>query len=223
MKWSRSGVLAATLLIAAILVAMPAAVGATASQLWYLDGAPHSCGSPFSVMEKAWGAQAGWVTIGAGGCKTWLAENAAVCDVTFPGGAWVIELRIDEYEIGEPDPESLDEWEVHIGGWDTDLEQWYDIPTTTETFLTFDQGYNAVIIELQAESATILQGDYLALEVCNTDTNPHMISTDGESSLRSPHMDPGYPTPEVATVALLGLGLLGLVGYVGVRRVRAPK
>ena len=215
--------LIAVLVIGGLVLAMTATVGAVASQLWYLDGAFHPDVSEYGVMEKTWGAQVGWVTIPGESCETWLAENAAVCDVTFPGGALVVELKIDEFEIGPPDPGSMDKWEVHLGGWDPDSSSWYDIPTFTQTYFTHDQGYNVIIIELQTGSGTILQGDYLALMVCNTDTNGHMVSTDGESSLRSPHLDPGYPMPELATVALLGLDIVGLGGYVGLRRVRSSE
>jgi len=215
--------LIAALVIGVLVLAVTATAGAVAPQLWYLDGAFHPDVSEYGVMEKTWGAQGGWVTIPGESCEIWLAENAAFCDVTFPGGAWVVELKIDQFEIGPPDPGSMYDWEVYLGGWDTDTSTWYDIPTSTETYLTHDQGYNVIIIELQTGSATIYQGDYLALMVCNNDTDAHMVSTNGESSLRSPHLDPGYPMPEIATVALLGLGIVGLGGYMGLRRARSSE
>jgi len=42
--------------------------------------------------------------------------------------------------------------------------------------------------------------------------------TGGKTTISSPSADPGYPVPEMGTLALFSVGLLALVGYVAYRR-----
>jgi len=187
-----------------------------APQLWYLDSETRLGRLAGYEMEKSGGpsddGQTGSVNIEAGNSAIWLADQAAVCDVTFPSGSWVIEIRTDsDWGTGG------DKCEVSVGGWDT-TTGWYDIPTITVTTITWDDGQNILTILLQTTSATIYEGDYLALKIKNNDSDSHEVYTDGRSSLRSPDTDPGYPIPELATGILLGLGLVGLVGYLRLRR-----
>ena len=184
-----------------------------APQLWYLDSETAPAGYE---MEKSGGpgddGQTGSVDIGAGNGLVWLADQTAVCDVTFPSGSWVVEIRTDsDWGTGG------DKCEVSVGGWDT-ATGWYEIPTITVTTITWDDGQNILTILLQTGSATIYQDDYLALKLKNNDSGSHTIDTNGRSSLRSPDTDPGYPVPELAAGILLGLGLVGLAGYLGLRR-----
>jgi hypothetical protein len=187
-----------------------------APQLWYLD-------SEVTVadyqMEKANGpgddGQTGSVNIGAGNGALWLADEAAICDVTFPSGSWVAEIKTDsDWGI---DGEKC---EVSVGGWDADTG-WYEIPTITATKVTWDAGFNILIVLLETDSGTVFQGDYLALKVSNDDSSAHDVYTTGSSSLRSPDTDPGYPVPELAAGILLGLGLAGLAGYRWLRKSKS--
>ena len=189
------------------------ALAATGVQQWYLDSVSSSAGYE---MEKKDGpgddGQSGSVTIDPGNSTIWLADQAAVSDVTFPGGSWYIYVNTDS------------DWgtdgnlcEAKVGGWDT-IGGWYDIPATIGTL--YFAG-NIVIVEYQADPATIYQGDYLALEIKNNDSVTHLIYTDGASALRSPDTDPGYPVAEAVSGALLGLGLVGLAGYAGWKRRKA--
>ncbi len=206
---------AIVLLLAAVLLLSTTIIASatTASQLWYLDITCHPAAG--KVMEKAWGAQSGWVQVLAGDHPMWLAENAAQCDVTFPSGAWVVELRTDsDWGSGG------DNCDVTVGGWDT-ASGWYDISTTTESTVVWDSGQNILKVELQTGSATIYKDDYLALKIENNDSASHTVYTDGGSSVRSPDTDPGYPIPELPVAILLGLGLVGLAGYLGIREYRA--
>jgi hypothetical protein len=200
-----------TLIIVCLLTLISASIaGATAPQLWYLDGSLHPDISQHGVMEKAINQQSGWAIIPAGSSKIWLAENAAICDVTFPGGSWVAELKLDSSLISVAALDDGYEWEASIGGWNVDTG-WYEIVTVTTSTTYWDSGRNVLIVELQTEPATIYEGNYLALSVLNMDSIAHTVITDGRSSLRSPDTDPGYPLPEIATAVMLGLGFFGLV------------
>ena len=192
---------------------MTTMVLAAGSQTWLLDS---ETTTPGYEMEKKDGpgddGQSGSVTIDPGNSTIWLADQAAVCDVTFPGGSWYIYICTDS------------DWgtqgnlcEAKVGGWDT-TDGWYDIPATIGTMY-----YDGTIVkvEFQADPATIYQGDYLAIEVKNNDSGSHPVYTDGVSGLRSPDADPGYPVAEVVSGALLGLGLVGLAGYAGWKRRKA--
>ncbi|MCA1812965.1 MAG: hypothetical protein LC624_03315 [Halobacteriales archaeon] len=73
----------------------------------------------------------------------------------------------------------------------------------------------------------VAKGDFLALQLqkavmpevqvaANLVTAPGLGSTDGPSMATSPPADPGYPVPELPTIALVGLG--GVAGVVALRR-----
>jgi hypothetical protein len=61
-------------------------------------------------------------------------------------------------------------------------------------------------------------GDYLALKIANTSLVDESITTTGNSYLLSPETDPGFPVPEILTVALLGAGLAGLAVFIIIKR-----
>ncbi|MEE8373909.1 MAG: hypothetical protein V3R87_09330, partial [Dehalococcoidia bacterium] len=196
------------LLLGILALAPVAVVSASAPQLWYLDSTEHPAAQENGTMQKGNAVQSGLVEVPAEGFAIWLAENAARTDVTFPGGSWVIELKVDAV----PTFDAGGSWQASIGGWNT-TDGWYEIPTLTAAIVSWDDGANALIVELQTDPATIPEGDYLALMATNQDLAAHSINTDGRSSLRSPDTDPGYPLPELATAILLGAGLLGLLAY----------
>ena len=208
-------------LLAVILLLSMTTIAIAASQLWYLDSASHAEEAGRTVMEKTIGAQSGSVSIGAGSENIWLAEHNTTGDAIFPGGSWIIEIGTDS-DWGTQG----DKCEMIVGGWDADLSShashWYDILSTTAATVTWSGSgeHHILKVELQAGPATIDAGDYLALKIKNDDSSSHEIHTDGGSSVRSSDSDPGYPVPELATVALMGAGLLFLGGYVALRKRR---
>jgi hypothetical protein len=168
-----------------------------APQLWYLDSETTPAGRE---MEKSTSpgndGQAGSVDIASGDNVTWLADQAALGDIIFPNGSWVVEIRTDS-DWGE----GGDKCEVSVGGWDKDTG-WYEIPTVIAATKTRNSGYgyNILTALLQTASGTIYQDDYLALKIRNNDSGSHTIYTNGRSSLRSPDSDPGYPTAAVPDI-----------------------
>jgi len=206
------------LLLLGILALAPVAmVSASAPQLWYLDGTEHPAVPENGIMQKANAVQSGLVEVPSGASEIWLAENAARADVSFPGGSWVVELKMDAV----PAFDAGGGWQATIGGWNT-TDGWYEIPTLTTAIVSWNDGSNVLIVELQTDPATIPQGDYLALMATNLDSAAHSINTDGRSSLRSPDTDPGYPLPELSTAILLGAGLLGLLAYSRMKPANSP-
>jgi hypothetical protein len=201
------------LLVAVLLISTTSIAIAMAPQLWYLDS---ETTTPGYQMEKNGGpgddGQAGSVDIGPANSALWLADQAALVDVTFPSGSWVVEIRTDS-DWGTEGDKCL----VTVGGWDTDTG-WYEIPTISVATITWDSGFNILTVLLQTDSGTVYIDDYLALSITNQDSCSHVVHTDGRSSLRSPDTDPGYPVPELATGILLGLGLFGLIGYLKLRK-----
>ncbi|RZN33949.1 MAG: hypothetical protein EFT35_09985 [Methanophagales archaeon ANME-1-THS] len=173
------------------------------SQRWYLDSEDHPVAG--KLMEKT-GTQSGSVTIAGGEEEVWLADSAALIDVTFPGGFWVVGVRTDR-NWG-------DKCRVSLGGFNP-TSGWYEIPTKDRSW-----SWNIYVLDiaLQADPATIKQGDYLALKITNEDEAAHTVHAGRYSLLRSPRSDPGYPIPELPALVLMSVGLLALVSYVVLRR-----
>jgi len=182
--------------------------------VWYLDTET----TPDNYeMEKSGGpgddGQTGCVSIEPGSSFIWLADQAAIADITFPGGVWVVEISTDS-DWGKKG----DKCEVSLGRWTN--TGWIEI-TTTQTSVKWNNGQKFLTILLQADAVTINKDDYLALQITNTDTLSHQICAGEHSYLKSPDTDPGYPVPELAAGILFGLGMVGLVGYLGLRRRQA--
>jgi alkaline phosphatase len=188
-----------------------------APQTWQLDSETTPAGFQMERSEAPGDdGQTGNVAIPAGTTLTWIADEMAGAAVTFPSGTWKIEMATEEdWGIEGSD------CGVTFGAWDG---SGYTIFATAELVKTewSDDGI-AYIFELdkQTGSATVPAGSYLAVQITNNDDMEHKIYTaegDKASSLTSPNSDPGYPLPEIATVALLGLGLSGLVVFAIVKR-----
>lgn len=186
--------------------------GPTGPQIWSLDGD--------NQMEKNYGlgddGQSGSVTVPAGGSQVFLADEVALADVTYPGGAWVLFLSTDA------------DWSSNC-----DVEIGYDDGsfnslTSSATVLTRVNSYGAgpdyyIITKRVIQDASIMipDGSYLALQITNTSGSDRVVYTaEGTetSYLRSPETDPGYPLPEIAAGVLLALGLAGLGAFIIIRR-----
>ncbi|MDD5093366.1 MAG: hypothetical protein PHV74_03165 [Dehalococcoidia bacterium] len=159
------------------------------------------------------------------GTATWIADEAAKVDVTFPDGDWITKLCIQgvdmdqDSDIDQDDADALSALiSVRVGSWNGSFNTF---GLSSQGVMRWVTGTDIFRMEVQTQTGSeeVLTGDYLALEVSNSDqVKSYYVLTEGCSELQSPCSDPGYPTPEIATAILVGLGVLGLAGYVFIRR-----
>ena len=195
--------------------------GASASsghQIWYLDKDSHPVVGGHKVMTKSAhdDSPGDSVMIPLGGSSVWVADEATSVDVTFPGGGalWIAHFLTNVEGTGA----TLKDVGISIGYYDSGaFQSWAFSPEPTLWW----EGH-VLHIELQRDPATIGKGGYLAIRIENKYVEQGLIIyTDGCSFLKSPCNDPGYPVPELPTVALLGAGLLSLGGGYAVWRKRS--
>jgi len=200
-------------LISSLLIGATAAASAAGgAQVWQLDS---ETTTPGYQMEKNYGpgdnGQTGSVSIASSASLIWIADEAALTDVTFAAdGSWKFELSTDSVWTDA----SASGLGLTIGEWDgttyTPFSSLYSLLS-----VTWDTAAGKYIITIkgQSSSETVYLNNYLALEITNNDAVSHTIYT-GEGNeatcLTSPENDPGYPLPEIAAGILLGGGLIGL-------------
>ena len=204
-------------LISALFIgATAAASAAEGSQAWYLD---HTSGVDDGSLQMLRGnsATTGSVSIPAGGHQTWIADESALGDVTFPDdGTWITTLTTDANWAPAGQAPKVT---VEISGYNVDTDTYSNFSTSTGAVFYISSGKLIIEAEGMTGSETIPTGDYLAITVYNNDSSDHLVDfTAGNSYLISPVTDPGYPLPEIAAGVLLGGGLIGLVGFILVRK-----
>ena len=198
------------LVISGILVTTTVASAETGSQTWLLNSSDHPDYSSEKLMEKVGvTTPTGSVSIATSQKVIWLSQNDAECDVTFTtDGGWGVTL-ITQEDWG-------DAYTIEVGvynpGGSPKFTPFDDtvITNDTFTFMTTHFVFHATVLNT---NATVLSGQYLALQIGNTSGSSHTVITTGGSLIVSPTTDPGYPLPELVTAILLGGGLLGLGGY----------
>ena len=222
-------------LLALVLVSLvTVSVGAGVSQTWYFtgrayagspanDGTRHSCDNfmtkslPHGPLKLEWIGEI---------CKRtrtawWYAERPAGADVAFGEGTWHVNLWYwNSFRSGTL---YADVYSVRPDGQIDRLLASGSVPITAVCKL---QSVSIACSDAPGPQ-TVLEGYRLAVRLKYETDYPF----DGmlvfyncpkwPSSLVSPATDPGYPLPELPTVALLGSGLVLMVGYWGLRRSRA--
>jgi hypothetical protein len=170
-------------------------------QTWYLYSD--------DIMRKSLTPTAS-ITINPHASRVWTADQKAWSAVTFPDGSWVIYLKTSQDWSGSCTAE--------VGYWNGSFHPF----TTGAPVKSWDSGTGILTIRAQAGSETINANDYLALRVTNNDNaGSHDVITDGNSWVKSPASDPGYPLPELASGILFGLGLAGTGTFIIIRRKKA--
>jgi hypothetical protein len=169
-------------------------------QTWYLYND--------DIMRKSLTPTAS-ITINPHAFRVWTADQKAWSAVTFPDGSWVIYLKTGQDWSGSCTAE--------VGYWNGSFHPF----TTGAPAKSWDSGTGILTIRAQAGSETINANDYLALRVTNNDAGSHDVITDGNSWVKSPASDPGYPLPELASGILFALGLAGTGTFIIIRRKKA--
>lgn len=214
-----------------LLISLPISVAADSSQEWFfteknysgtpaVDGTFHSCDKIMNKTVPSGPQGIRWI----GEIKSadltawWYAGDPAGCDVSFGEGDWQVNLwYVNSFLSGTLHAE------VYSVQPDGNMERLLAEGTAT---IGTSLALKSITIDCydSPEAQTVLNGDRLALRLSyespyyidgmlifyNTESRP--------SSLGSPETDPGYPLPELSTLALFGGGLACLVGYLALSR-----
>ena len=191
LRFSAPIIIALFLMGMGFFTASTSVIASPGPQEWYLS----NDNSTFAgkTMTRAYNSVTGSIDINAGAIQYWLTDIPAAVDVKFPDGAWIIQLKTDTYWGDSLSNKCI----MTVGEWSTSGSIFSPFPTSAIDSLTYDNGTHILRIELQLSTETVHQNNYIALRIENIDSTLHTVYTDGESSIKSPNSDPGYPTPEI--------------------------
>lgn len=194
---------AALILFASILLLTPAALATH-------DGSPDGLDFVFSadqvsdtntdrIMYKEEHTGGGLVTVTD--CQLWRAENAAQTDIQFPE-------QTVEYSIATTSGATFDSLDVGV----------YDPDTDTFTAETGTGSSAPASDTFTASAFTVPEGDHLAVNACFS-TPGDVDTSNGQSWIDfRESSEPVYPTPELGSLLLAGVGMVVLIGVARVRR-----
>lgn len=201
------GIPALALLATLSLFATPAA--ATGAQNWYLKWdetlEAHRGSFPGSTEPD--------VLVADGETRTWWANEPAAIDVAFGSGDFTVYIKHGR--------DCVDSWFVTIG-YGTVGAGGYAVPGFASDPQSGCMAGTTSVISIPVTDFTVPEGQTLGFQVSNAldggvGAKKVEVVTDGSSYFQSTSMDPGYPTPELGTVALVGAGV-GVVGIAVLRR-----
>ena len=187
-----------SVLLAVILAVSLGGVALAVSQTWDLDSD--------SVMYKETHTETGSVTIGSGQSHVWTAENAAQVNVPFTAGTWTGTL------VNNGTHPTQRTFTVSVGYYDGTF---HSVATSGEYSFTVTTVEYSIV---DSTGFTVLQNDYLAIQVTSTGNQGFEIVTTGTSDLDSPAIDPAYPVSELPTIILFATGLVFLATYLWIKR-----
>ena len=202
---NRKVVAIALVLVALVSIFVP--VASATRETWYLNAdipsgtlsksAPgsSSAGLPEATLTSWSAGQAQCaLTIGAG---MWTLD----LDYTAPNGGGTVDIMVYRYR--------------ETGG-NVKIAEANDVSLSAGSHTTGDVDMEGISVDF-AES-----GDYLLLWLTWTHPSGSEDLTincgSGKSTFKTPDSDPGFPVPELSSLALFSIGLLALVGYVVYRR-----
>jgi hypothetical protein len=204
------------LLVLAILI--PSMVMAdTGRQNWQLNNTPSGTNYIMAKYPGPNGDQAkSSIILGINTSKIWIADQISQ-GVTFPTeGAWGITLYTDKWTDADTKCTAV------VGDWDGSNFTPISVDVNPFSYAAGKNNTWVMKYDVMLADFTVPAGQYLAVKITNGASVSHRIYTGaGNSTLASPQTDPGYPTPEVASIVLLGLGMAGLGTFVVIRRQKA--
>ncbi len=190
------------------------------ADIWYLNNIPNGMVPSELEMEKISNMQFGSVILEPGQTLTWLSDQSALVNVTFPAGLWTLSIRTTQ------------DWSADInavlGVWDiTKSGEDKFTPLASAATISYDASTNRMTIIFDAYAITVMKENFLALRITNSSTvRSNDIITcwiTGGSTLTPPEGSPGYPIPELSAGMLLGLGLLTLGAIIVLKRRKMIK
>lgn len=198
---NKPGTFAAAAFAAALLMMSIAGTAMAASQTWYLDAE-----DALVADRGAFTGTADYVSVFANNHRVWSANEAALVDVDFGTGDFTWTLAFNRAYTGT--------FYVSIGtGSGTGFVEHARSDVQAASSALDATGAIAVT------NFVVPTGERLAFQVVNLDGSGRMDVrvSDGTSYFTSTTSDPGYPTPELGTLALAGAGL-GLIAVAARRR-----
>lgn len=143
-------------------------------------------------------------------CRIWVAEQAAQVDLSYASQTVAYDIDV----VGEEAPQSI---EVTVGTYNTS-EGFTGFGSDTVTGSSL---LGTVSGEITTEAFTIEDGEYSATQICVSAVNPGLMAVDtagGDSQTTYTQEDGTYPTPELGSLLLSGVGTLALFGLARFRR-----
>jgi LPXTG-motif cell wall-anchored protein len=225
------------IILAAVLLSSMVGMASASSQTWYwTNTVPSPSGVDYEVVKDG-GRGNTHVNLGSGTSKIWVANEYVTAGPLDMHGTWTGQIRV--YVKGAASAHDVD-LRVDIGKFNP----------TSSTFTSADhdtysgshpKGYmiywnsantGQLHLDLSPGTLSISNGEYLAAKFSNEATAGDVNLTTWTGSppaqnsptyIDSPSTDPGYPVPELSTMALTGIGMLALGGFVLYRRRRNNK
>ena len=182
-----------------------------------------------------------FVPIGSAASQIWYFYDDHSLDTTAPTtGTFVIAVRDWDSGYWEPGPAQCaisidaDTWPLYLDynapvAGEIDIKLWLvsknpphpDVLIASVDNIAISESHNTQSVNLDGSIVDFLTGDYLVIFIYwdpDSGTTGLTVNCNGTSTFTSPSSDPGFPVPEMSSLALFSVGLIALAGYVVYRR-----